>query len=145
MLCGFNAVLTFMPARDSMLLSLYWPDWTGVVYSMASLNWERHTHPQNVQNHTRGHNLTSCINYQSLQYPRVLCTYQEEHPRLHDLSGQLHQSALLQEHLGEEVTSTGHSVFKHPSQSTLTDTMDVRPPVCIRIQRSLTLPGCTIS
>lgn len=31
-------VLTFIPARDNMLLNLYCPDWTGVVYSNVSLN-----------------------------------------------------------------------------------------------------------
>ena len=31
--------LTFIPAKDSMLFSLYWPDWTGVVYMSASLNY----------------------------------------------------------------------------------------------------------
>lgn len=29
---------TFIPARERTLLSLYWPDWTGVVYMSASLN-----------------------------------------------------------------------------------------------------------
>lgn len=34
--------LTFIPAKESMLLTLYWPDWTGVVYSIISLNcWEK--------------------------------------------------------------------------------------------------------
>ena len=33
-----SEILTFIPARDNMLLNLYWPDWTGVVYSSVSLN-----------------------------------------------------------------------------------------------------------
>lgn len=34
----FRVLLTFIPARERTLLSLYWPDWTGVVYMRASLN-----------------------------------------------------------------------------------------------------------
>lgn len=34
-----KTLLTFIPARESTLLNLYWPDWTGVVYMSASLNW----------------------------------------------------------------------------------------------------------
>lgn len=31
-------IKTFIPARERTLLSLNWPDWTGVVYMSASLN-----------------------------------------------------------------------------------------------------------
>lgn len=33
-----KAVLTFIPARDSMFFNLNWPDWTEMVYSNVSLN-----------------------------------------------------------------------------------------------------------
>lgn len=38
---GKSSELTFIPARERTLLSLNWPDCTGVVYMRASLNWRK--------------------------------------------------------------------------------------------------------
>lgn len=122
---------TFIPARERTQLSLYWADWTGVVYIRASLNctkrekWKIHDSRQ-----TSGENTEK--NVISFRWK----SHQKEHAWLHDLPGQLHQSALLQEHLWRQTVlfvffRSNPLLIKHFRCS-------VEPP-------ELTLPGWTIS
>lgn len=122
---------TFIPARERTQLSLYWADWTGVVYIRASLNC---TKPRKRKTHdcrqTSGENTEK--NVISFRWK----SHQKEHAWLHDLPGQLHQSALLQEHLWRQTVlfvffRSNPLLIKHFRCS-------VEPP-------ELTLPGWTIS
>lgn len=125
---GKRSELTFIPARERTLLSLNWPDWTGVVYMRASLNWRKEKNKGNTEAQNDrfvaaqgGVNILERLQIKSALFWETgmknnvntnwiysltdtflsphAAAHQEEHPRLHDLPGELHERALLQKHL----------------------------------------------